>query len=244
MIRVVVYCTKFLVAIIAALLLSSCNPILNGVDGNGNVTTEVRNIAGKFTAVQASAGIEVEMKQDSTAKVEVEADSNLLEFVKTELEGETLKVYIDKSISGAKELKVYIHMPELKKVTSNSGANVLLMGTFVGTNLVMDSSSGAHLEGKVEYDTVDAETSSGSSMDIKGIALKLKTSSSSGSTLNAKGLLANDVNADASSGSESSVNARVTLEANASSGASIKYTGIAKSVDKNESSGGSIRKID
>lgn len=245
MVRVVVYCTKFIVALITVLLMASCNSsFLNGVQGNGNVTTEKRDIKAKFTGIEASAGLEVEVTQGDSIKVEVETDSNLQQYVVAKVEGSDLKLYVDHSINNAEILKVYVTLPDLKKVDCNSGSNVHFNTVMKGLNLRLNASSGSHLEGKVEYDAVDAETTSGSSMDLKGIALKLNTSSSSGSTLEANNLVANEVRADASSGSSIRVQASLKLNASASSGASVNYTGKATSITKDESSGGSVSKIE
>ncbi|MEN9335239.1 MAG: hypothetical protein RLZZ500_226 [Bacteroidota bacterium] len=245
MVRVVVYCTKLIVALITALVFASCNSsFLNGVQGNGNVTTEKREIKTEFTGIEASTGLEVEVSQGDAIKVEVETDSNLQPYVITKVEGSLLKLYVDHNINNAEVLKVYVTLPNLKKVDCNSGSNVHFNTTIKGTHLDLNASSGSHLEGKLEYDTVKAETTSGSSMDIKGIALELNTSSSSGSTLEADQLVANAVQADASSGSSIRVQASLKLNASASSGASVHYSGKATSITKDESSGGSVSKIE
>jgi hypothetical protein len=57
-------------------------------------------------------------------------------------------------------------------------------------------------------------------------------------------LVANEVKADASSGSSIRVHASLKLNASASSGASVHYSGKAASITKVESSGGSVSKIE
>lgn len=241
MVRIVVYCTKWVVALITALVLASCNPsFFNGVKGNGNVTTEKRSIKEAFTGIEAATGLDVAIAQGDSIKVEVEADSNLQQYIITEVEGTTLKIYINHNVTNADALKVYVTLPELTKVESTSGSNVHFTSQIKGKQLKVEASSGSHLEGNVSYDMVDAQTTSGSSMEIKGVALQLTTSSSSGSTLEARDLVANLVKADASSGSSITVHASVELKAAASSGASVSYKGKPKTVSKEETSGGGV----
>ena len=70
----------------------------------------------------------------------------------------------------------------------------------------------------------------------------VKTNSSSGSTINAQELAANEITAESTSGSNTSVNPIVLLNAKASSGSSIEYVKEPKKVVKEESSGGSVSK--
>jgi hypothetical protein len=72
------------------------------------------------------------------------------------------------------------------------------------------------------------------------MGLKMKANASSGSEIDAKNLLANEVNAEASSGATISVHPIVSLDAEASSGGSINYNKVPKSIRKETNSGGSI----
>lgn len=75
---------------------------------------------------------------------------------------------------------------------------------------------------------------------IKGKALVLFTSSSSGSSIEAEHLFANEVSSQSTSGSSTDINPLVSLKAKASSGSSIEYRNIPKTLSKEESSGGSV----
>ena len=72
--------------------------------------------------------------------------------------------------------------------------------------------------------------------------MRLETKSSSGSEINASNLAANDVYAQSTSGSTTTVKPIVKLSAKASSGSSIDYVQEPKNVSKEETSGGSVSK--
>ena len=79
MIKLIIFCTKAIVVAVVALLFSSCNGNFNlGVKGNGNVKSETRNIAEKFTKVEANEGLNVTVEQSNTLEIVVEADENFL----------------------------------------------------------------------------------------------------------------------------------------------------------------------
>ena len=92
----------------------------------------------------------------------------------------------------------------------------------------------------LECDIIRAHSSSGSSIKLKGLALKLETTASSGSTIDAKNLLTNEIKANSSSGSSVNVHPIVSLDAEASSGGSVSYNIVPKSIRKESNSGGSV----
>ena len=245
MVKFVVFCTKVIAATIAAVLFSSCHANVNwgeGLNGNGNVTTEKRNVDGNFSKVDVSRGLNVTLEQGDAYFVEVEADQNLQEHITAKLENGTLIITTDENIDEASSQTVHVKMPSLAALTIASGSSVSVMNVFSGTNIAVKTSSGSEANLSLEYDNVDCESSSGSTLTVKGKALKLKTDSSSGSEINAQGLLVNEVVSQSTSGSSTNVHPLVSLNAKASSGSSIDYDSSPKTVSKEESSGGSVSK--
>lgn len=245
MVKVIVFCTKFIVTILVALLFASCGSnVFNGIKGNGNVQTEKRNISEKFTKISVNRGIEVVVEQSDAVMVEVEADQNLLSHITTKVENGTLVVSSDENIYSAEVETVNVKMPIIDGLESTSGSNIkskgVLKSALDATNIRVASSSGSEIEANLEFDAINAESTSGSTITLSGKALKIRTASSSGSNINAQSLIANEVNAEATSGSSNDVHAAVKLVAKASSGASIDYSGAPKNISKEETSGGSV----
>ena len=245
MVKFVVFCTKIIAATIAAVVFSSCHANIdwgNGIDGNGNVTTEKRNVEGNFTKVDVSRGLNVTLEQADTYFVEVEADQNLQEHITTKVENGTLFITSDESIDEATSKNIRVKLPSLTSLETTSGSSVKTNSTFNGTDINVKTSSGSEADLSLEFDNVRCESSSGSTLTVKGKALKLKTDSSSGSSIDAQRLLVNDVVSEATSGSSTNVHPALSLNAKASSGSSIDYNSSPKTVSKEESSGGSVSK--
>ena len=245
MVKFVVFCTKIIAVTIAAVLFSSCHANIdfgNGIDGNGNVTTEKRNVGSNFTKIDVSRGLNVTLEQADTYFVEVEADQNLQEHISTKVENGTLFITADEGIDEATAKTIHVKLPLLTALETTSGSSVRTKNTFNGTDIDIKTSSGSEADLSLEFDNVRCESSSGSTLSVKGKALKLKTDSSSGSSIDAQGLLVNDVVSEATSGSSTNVHPAVSLNAKASSGSSIDYNSSPKTVSKEESSGGSVSK--
>ena len=235
--------TLKLIVLLLTSSLTSCNGNLNlidGIDGSGNVVTEKRNIETPFTKIQASTGVEVILEQGSPSEVEVEVDDNLMKYIVTRVENATLIVKIDGNINTMESAIVRVKTKTIEGLESSSGASIKTINKLSGTSVALKTSSGSTIQADLEYEKVSCESSSGSEIKVSGKALTLDTKSSSGSEINAKELASNEITAQSTSGSSTTVNPIVLLNAKASSGSSIDYIKEPKKVIKEETSGGSV----
>lgn len=235
--------TLKLIVLLLTLSLTSCNGNLNlidGIDGSGNVVTEKRNIETPFTKIQASTGVEVILEQGSPSEVEVEVDDNLMKYIVTRVENGTLIVKIDGNINTMESAIVRIKTKTIEGLECSSGASIKTINKLSGTSIALKTSSGSTIQADLEFEKVSCESTSGSEIKVSGKALALDTKSSSGSEINAKELASNEITAQSTSGSSTTVNPIVLLNAKASSGSSIDYVKEPKKVVKEETSGGSV----
>lgn len=239
MIKFIVFCTKLIIVTIVALLFSSCR---NEIEGNGDIIKEKRKITENFTKIEVSHGLEVLVEQSNDISVEVEADSNLQQYITTSVRNGILFISTNESISTNTNV-VIVKLPVIEGLETNGGSELKTSNTIKGTAINLKSSSGSELTTNLEYENIVLETTSGSTSKLAGKALKFTAHSSSGSEIDAKSLEANDVVAESTSGSSCEVTAQVSLKAKASSGSSVDYSGIVKTVTKEETSGGSVSKV-
>jgi hypothetical protein len=245
MLKIITIITRFILVALTTLFLSSCNHSVNWntIEGSGNVTTEKRKTEGKFTNVEVNNGIDLTIEQSQSTEILVEADDNLQEHITTTIENGTLIISYDQNLfADLTSKKVTVKMPFIEALEATSSSTITGANTLMGENITIHSSSGATIEINLEADTIICDSSSGSDITISGKALELKTTASSGSDIKAINLLANNITADVSSGASISVHAIVNLNAQASSGGDITYVVEPKSIEKNTSSGGSIKK--
>jgi hypothetical protein len=241
MIKIIIHITKFIIATITALLFASCNFNMNTVEGSGNVTTEKRIVEGDFKNISVSNAIDVVIEQSDTTEITVEADDNLQKEIITKVENGTLIIKCKfSSFRNITMKKVTVKVPSLEKIEASSASTIQSKNVFQGENIDLESSSAATMDLNIESDNISATSSSGSSITVHGKALKVQTKASSGATVDAGKLLANEVNADVSSGGSINVHPIVTLKAEASSGGHINYDITPKTIEKKSSSGGSI----
>jgi len=203
-----------------------------------------RNVA-PFHKIKVSSGIDLYLKQGSDEAVKVVADEAIQDRIITEVEGETLHIYIKNKNNWnwgwRQEKKVYVTFDDLTALNASAGSDVEAEGPVKLKDVEISASSGAD----VDFDQLTAETlaldaSSGADIDIAGTTTNLTAKSSSGSDINCKELVAENCQANASSGSDITIYVTKSLTANASSAADIRYKGNPQERTTNESSSGDI----
>ena len=244
MIKTIVFLTKLVVIAFVALMFSSCRYDVhlndNDIKGSGNIKSETRTIAEDFNGIAVDNAIEVIIEQSDDKSIVVEADDNLLSNITTRVENGILKINSESGHSTNTTPKVTIKMPIIMKLNSSGSSKIRSINTIICDNLEAIAESSGSIEINVEADTISLETESAGYIKASGKALKLETASSSGSELDAKKLMANEVIAQSNSGSSTTVYPIVSLDASASTGSSIIYLKVPKSLKKESHSGGNV----
>jgi hypothetical protein len=236
--------TKHLVILIPLLsfLFPGCVVnIQDSVTGNGNVTSQTRDLPG-FTGVKVGSGINVFLTQGETQHVEVEADENLLDWIRTEVEGSVLHIYTDKNIRMARTKKVHITCKTIDRIDVSSAGDVTGLTPFKTERLDIDMSSAGDLKFEVEARDISISISSAGSVTIKGKTDTLNADLSSAGDLNAFELEAKV--GEVSVSSAGSARVFVTEEASfrSSSAGDIDYRGEPRIREIHTSSAGSVNK--
>lgn len=226
-------------AVFLLFLTTSC--FLDGVKGNRNVITQNRNISSDFDALHVSYGINVKLTMGSNTSLRLEADENLHDIIRTEVEDGVLRIYSEKNIYSSKKRTVYLTATNLNEITVTSGAQVDSENTIKTEELIVSTTSGANVKLDLYVANISCSSTSGSDARLRGKAEKLTVRATSGANVKAKSLETLICEARATSGSVISVHATQELDAKATSGGNINCSGNPEIVKKNSSSGGSIR---
>lgn len=218
-IGLVVFAVALLIGVISAM---NCNiGKFSGVQGSGNLSSEKRDISG-FTEVDASGAITLEIVAQKDFSVEVEADDNLLQFIKTEVSGDTLKVFSKNKLSPKTKIIVKVSMPELHSLDV-SGASVANVSN-------------------VKIDSLEINASGASKIKIDGETVSLESDASGASKIDAEGLKVENADINASGASTTTVFVSNELKVDASGASKIYYTGEPNSVSPKTSGASSVKK--
>lgn len=199
--------------------LFSFNIGFGGEKGSGNVQTEKRTVS-NFKAIEAGGVFIVEITAQKDFSVEVEADDNLLPFIKTDLDGETLKIKTTEKFSTRSPIRVRISAPDIENLEI-SGAS-----KFFVSNLANDS--------------FRVDSSGASKISIEGATKNLTVDMSGASKLNAENFTAENVSVDASGASRATVSVINNLKADLSGASKVVYYGNPANIEKKTSGASSV----
>jgi hypothetical protein len=198
----------------------SFNMNFGGEKGSGNIKTESREVT-NFKSIDVSGAFEVEIIAQKDFTLEVEADDNLLPLIRTEVDGETLKIKSEKGLKTSNPLKIRITAPDINGLEL-SGASKVNLANLSNDSLSLDSSGASKIK-------------------IEGTTGNFDIEMSGASKLDAENLKAENVNVESSGASNLNVFVTNVLKADLSGATNVTYSGGPKSVDKKTSGASSVK---
>lgn len=128
----------------AALFLHSCDGLWNTcIDGNGDITTNSREL-GSFNAVHISGDFHVDIDTAGYTSATVRADKNLIEFVETQIIGNTLFIESRNGVclNPSDPVEVNVTVPYFNGIYLEGSGYVHSFGTDAGSMEIVLSGSG------------------------------------------------------------------------------------------------------
>ena len=233
---------KFAVAAISAVLIAGCSSQAQTFDAVPGQTEKSYDLAG-FSALDVATGIQVDFTTGEAHSVTVANENGAWDKIIVKVEDDTL--YLKRTrTNGYKRNKekfyVTVTAPAIYSLETSSGSNVTGTG-MAGDNIYVDTSSGSSVTvAGIDAGAIEIDTSSGSSVKLSGTCSSVSSDTSSGSSLRAKDLICDTADLESSSGSSTSITAKQSVNASASSGSTITVSGNPSDRDVNKSSGASV----
>ncbi len=233
---------KYFLVLLISIFFTSCNLIVNGTRGNGNVIIKHRKINTEFSAIKASQGLEVIITEGNPSTVKVQADENLHELIVTEINNGELFIHATKNIGKSSAKKVIVTVTNLEKISSTSGASIYGTNLFQNKKLCLYASSGSTQSFRVKTESLVCNASSGANIAISGTSKSIDAKATSGSVINAQKLKTNTCATNANKGGKIDVYCTNEIYAKANNGGNISYSGNPKQVTTSNAVAGNISK--
>ena len=222
------------ISALAAMIMVSCCSF-----ASNTVETQTRNVQ-NFNAIDVAQGINVNVDFGKTESAIVEASSEHIDDVVTEVKSGTLHIYLKNKVKTKRvNYTVNVTAMQIDAINATSGAQVNSK-CIRNSNVKLNASSGATINAEMKAEKASLKTTSGSTIRINGSADVADVVLNSGSTIDASSLCTKNMDINVSSGASAYINVKDSLEAEASSGASIRYFGSPHYRVINKSSGGSV----
>jgi len=201
---------------------------VNSFDKSESIEKETRNVAA-FTNIKVGGAFEVFIKQTGTPGVVVEADSDVLPYIVTEVTGSTLKIGMKSphpnTWNDVHTLNVYITVADLNALSLSGAVEVTTQSAIKGENIEMEISGAVEVDLNLQYQKLSMDISGASEIKLAGQVEEVNIGASGASELDAFELLVKDLSLTASGATEAYVNASGTLKISASGACDVRYKG-------------------
>lgn len=187
---------------------------LGSKKGSGNVATETRDLR-DFESIDVSGVIQVEVMAGKDFSVEVEADDNLLQYVRAEVRRGTLVLSTEKRIKTSNPIRVRVSAPNISDIEASGASKVS----------VVDLSNSS----------LNLDVSGATKISLAGETKKFTIDASGASQIDAGNLRSENATVDLSGASSADVNVTGELNAEASGASTVGYSGSPQNVKKNAS---------
>lgn len=195
----------------------------------------------KFTSISVSEGIDVTLIKGNSYEAKITARNIDLEEILTEVSGGNLKIHLDGNNHNNIDVSIDVTFVTLEAVKASSAADVRSNSVIEASNFRVRASSAADITLEIKVETLEVDASSAADIVLSGSTDSQKVDISSASDYKAFDLKSKTANVSASSAADARVSVSESLDASASSGASIKYKGNPDKIRERSSSGGGVR---
>lgn len=190
--------------------------------GSGNIGRETRDLPA-YDKIDVGGVAEVRLSQGPVQVTEVEADENLLPFVKTTVEDGTLNVSTEK-IRDYSRLIIHVTLPDLTYIRASGASHVTGVTPFGISHLMIEGSGATEVEMELTVETLESELSGAAEMKLKGTAGSHNSELSGASSLKAFDLETQTTSISASGAANGEVTALKELDLETSGAAEVQYS--------------------
>ncbi len=215
------------------------------VEGNGKMTTQNRNVS-NYDEVALQGSMDVQLVAGREGEITVEAESNLLEHIVTEVTGDRLKISVEEGInlSPSRNHDIIITVPfeTLSKVSLTGSGDIQGIDRIKSRNFDVRVTGSGDISLDLFSETVEGGITGSGDITLKGKTTNFKCSVTGSGDFMAYGLKAENVRAQVSGSGDIELSASNELKARVTGSGDITYNGDPKNQDFKTSGSGSVSK--
>lgn len=216
------------------------------IKGNGNKTTIERSV-GEYDAVGLSGWFDLDLVAGKEGEIKLEGESNLLEYIKTEVKNGKLVIKVEKGYnlkpsSWNDGIRITVPIQSINSV-SLSGSGDIVGKTTIKTDGFRTAMSGSgDITLDIEANSIDAAMSGSGDINLSGSTIDFEVTISGSGDIKAYDLEADNVDATISGSADIKVTANKMIKARVSGSGDISYRGNPEKVNTKASGSGDISK--
>jgi len=236
---------KATVFIIALLLATTVSHAQRGkkIKGNGNVTTITRTTS-DYDVVAVAGFFDVELVSGSEGNITLKGESNLLEYVETEVKGNVLKIKTKKGYnlrtSRGKPLLITVPFKDISKVALSGSGDVYTKDTIKADKFKMALAGSGDVIIDIDAGDLEMAVSGSGDMTAKGNADNAEIALSGSGDIHAYALKAKNAKVSLAGSGDIRVHATDYLKARVAGSGDITFKGKPAKQDTKVAGSGSI----
>ncbi|MBN1819460.1 MAG: DUF2807 domain-containing protein [Prolixibacteraceae bacterium] len=195
------------------------------VRGNGIENSETR-FAQNFSKVKSSGAFDIHISNSDEYEVVVNAETNILPYIETEVNGNTLYISIRglHNVRNTLPMEVYISTPVLEEI-KQSGSGEIISDFFESNNFDVAISGSGYVETAVDCHKFDVTVSGSGQVYVSGVADYSDIHISGSGNVDAFDLYSKDCNANISGSGDIYTNVDRLLDVSISGSGNVYYIG-------------------
>ncbi|MCB0462941.1 MAG: head GIN domain-containing protein [Flavobacteriaceae bacterium] len=213
------------------------------IKGNGNMTTETRT-TGDYDGVKCAGSMDYILVAGTEGKIKLEGESNLLEYIITEIKGGDLIIKVEKGIdlkpSWNKTLKVTVPFKDISSVSLAGSGDLWNEDKISASNFNVSLAGSGDMTLNIEASSVEGNLAGSGDITLKGNTENLSLRLAGSGDIHAFGLQSNHTEASIAGSGDIEVVSNQSLKARVSGSGDIEYKGNPSKEDTKVSGSGKI----
>ena len=240
---------SILAAVILCISITSANAQWwssdKSIKGNGDVVTENRKTS-DYDAVSLVGFMDVALVKGSEGNLTIQAESNLQEYITTEVKNGTLRISVEKGVnispSRNKSIKVTVPFEDLEGAYLTGSGDIWTEDKITARDFSLSVTGSGDMNIEIEADEIDGKVTGSGDIQLIGTASELDCNVTGSGDFDAYKLRAAVVSAQVSGSGDIMVYAEKELNARIAGSGDISYKGNPSKENFKTSGSGDISK--
>jgi len=214
------------------------------VSGNGNVKTEDRQL-NNFSSVSSHGPYDVFLSQDSSYKVSVEAEDNLLPYIETYVENNELKVRTKEGywLRNKRKITVHVSGPSFTAIRTVGSGDIISDAQITNTSAIeLEATGSGNIKVKLSAPDVKAEVTGSGNIDLQGETKEFKGRIVGSGNIKAYDMKSENASVEISGSGNAEVFASMKSSVEVNGSGDVRYKGDGQ-VSSNIHGSGSVKKV-
>jgi len=211
------------------------------VRGNGDVVTNSRNV-GSYDGVQLVGSMNVELISGNEGKIKVQAESNLQEYITTEVKNGKLKISTKEgfNLSPKDEILIIVPVESIEEVSVTGSGDIWTKDQLKASSMKVQVTGSGDLKLDLEVKDLKGMVTGSGDIELRGKSKNFECTVTGSGDFEAYDLRAENVEARVSGSGDIMVYAGKSLKASVSGSGDIVYRGNPENQDFKTNGSGSV----